>query len=198
MTWRLPPGWGWQRVDEAVTPTRSQVKPEEIPDDWLYLGLEHVHATTGEFRAVKAGGAAIKSTKFQFDDGDILYGRLRPNLRKCLVAAHPGICSTDLLPLRPVRPEAAYFIALQMRSELFTREVMRHIGGANLPRVNVADLLALSLPVPPPEKEERLFAAAASVLTLRSHLRAAQAAIDDVDLATTAHALGQGPGQLRP
>lgn len=192
MTWELPAGWGWQQVGDALTPVKAQVKPDDIHDDWLYLGLEHVQGATGEFGGVEAGGAAIKSNKFRFDSGDVLYGKLRPNLRKCIVATEPGVCSTDLVPLRPVRPEAAHFISLQLRSEPFTETVMRLIGGANLPRVNVKDLLKLPIPVPPSQDEDRLFAAAGSVSVLRRHVRAAQAAVLEVELAATAEALGFG------
>lgn len=192
MTWELSAGWGWQAVSDALTPVKAQVKADDIHDDWLYLGLEHVQSATGEFTGVDAGSAAIKSNKFRFDSGDVLYGKLRPNLRKCVVASRSGVCSTDLVPFRPVRPEAADFLALQLRSEPFTESVMRLIGGANLPRVNVKDLLGLELPVPPANDEERLFAAARSVSMLRRKLRAFQVTVLDVELAATAEALGLG------
>lgn len=192
MTWEVPTDWDWQQVGEALTPVKAQVKPDDIHEDWEYLGLEHVQGVTGEFEGVRAGGAAIKSNKFCFDSGDVLYGKLRPNLRKCIVATGSGVCSTDLVPLRPVRPEAAHFLSLQLRSEPFTESVMRLIGGANLPRVNLKDLLKLPIPVPPSQDEDRLFAAARSVSVLRGHLRAAQAAVLEVELAATAEALGLG------
>lgn len=192
MTWKLSEGWGWQLVGAAMTPVKAQVKPDDIHDDWLYLGLEHVQSATGEFEGVDAGTAAIKSNKFRFESGDVLYGKLRPNLRKCVVANQDGVCSTDLVPFRPARPEAAHLISLQMRSEPFTESVMQLIGGANLPRVNVGDLLGLSLPLPPANDEERLFAAARSVSMLRRKLRALQLTILDVELAATAEVLGLG------
>lgn len=190
MTWELPEGWRWQAVGDALTPVRTQAKPDDIHDDWLYLGLEHVQGATGQYEGVEAGGAGIKSNKFRFEPGDVLYGKLRPNLRKCVVASAAGVCSTDLVPLRPVRPEAAHFLSLQLRSEPFTESVMRLTGGANLPRVNVKDLMKLELPVPPSDEEDRLFEAARSASALRDKLRNLHAAVMDVELATTAQALG--------
>lgn len=192
MTWELPADWRWQRVGDALTPVRAQAKPDDIHDDWLYLGLEHVQGVTGQYEGVEAGGAGIKSNKFRFEPGDVLYGKLRPNLRKCVVANEGGVCSTDLVPLRPVRPEAAHFLSLQLRSEPFTESVMRMIGGANLPRVNIKDLLKLELPVPPADDENRLFEAARSASALRDKLCDLQAAVTEVELAATAEVLGFG------
>jgi type I restriction enzyme S subunit len=196
MTWELSEGWRWQTVGDALTPVRAQAKPDDIHDDWLYLGLEHVQGVTGQYEGVEAGSAGIKSNKFRFDPGDVLYGKLRPNLRKCVVAGETGVCSTDLVPLRPVRPEAAHFLALQLRSEPFTESVMRLIGGANLPRVNIKDLLKLELPVPPTADEDRLFEAARSASVLRDKLRLLHAAVTDIELAATAEVLGLA-GQAR-
>ena len=190
MTWKLPEAWGWRLVSEVLTPVKAQAKPDEIHDDWLYVGLEHVQSATGEYTGVEAGTADIKSNKFRFEAGDVLYGKLRPNLRKCVVATSAGVCSTDLVPLRPVAPEAAHFLAMQLRSEPFTASVMRLIGGANLPRVNIKDLFTLALPAPPPGEETRLFEMAESASSLRAALRALEATVTEVDRAAVAAVLG--------
>lgn len=190
MTWELPPGWRLRAVGESLTPVRAQAKPRDIPDECAYVGLEHVRSGTGEYEAIDAGHAGIRSSKFRFEPGDVLYGKLRPNLRKCIVAATAGVCSTDLVPLRPVKPEAAHLLAMQMRSEPFTARVMRLVAGANLPRVNVGDLLTIALPAPPEEDEDRLYAVAEAVASLHRVLRNLERSIVDVDLAATAEVLG--------
>ncbi len=190
MRWDLPEGWSYCQLGTELVPVRVQAGPDQLKDDWTYVGLEHVQTGTGEYRGVCVGSASIKSNKFVFDEGDVLYGKLRPNLRKCVVATTSGVCSTDLVPLRPKDPQAAHFLALQMRSERFTAQVMRRIGGANLPRVTVKDLLALDLPKPPPSEQERLFALARGVVELRESMRRAKESVDLVDLAATAVALG--------
>lgn len=190
MTWALPDGWAWRPIPELLTPVRAQARPDDIHDDWTYVGLEHVTSGTGEYEGVEAGTADLRSNKFMFEPGDVLYGKLRPNLRKAVVAREPGVCSTDLVPLRPVEPEAADLIAMQLRSEPFTAQVMRLIGGANLPRVNLRDLFGLSLPWPPRENEHRLYAVARGVVSLRLAQRSLATSVDEVDRAATAQVLG--------
>lgn len=181
MTWGLPEGWIWKPIAQSLTPIRDNAKPDEIHDDWIYVGLEHVSAATGEYEGVEAGTAGIKSNKFVFEPGDLLYGKLRPNLRKCVVANTSGVCSTDLVPLRPVDPAAAHFLAMQLRSEPFTASVMRMIGGANLPRINVKDLFTLALPAPPASEQHRFYAIANSLTCLRLAQRQLAAAVADVE-----------------
>jgi type I restriction enzyme S subunit len=190
MTWDLADGWNWQPLRHAVTPARNQIAPDSIDSAILYVGLEHVASGSGEYSGVPAGEAGLKSAKFQFSAGDLLYGKLRPNLRKCVVAQEDGVCSTDLVPLRPHFPEAAEFLAMQMRSQPFTDQVMRMIGGANLPRVSVKDLLTVRVGVPPPHEQQRLFDAVAASRALRSSLRSFERSVLDLDLATTAWVIG--------
>ncbi len=193
MTWQLPEGWRWTAVGDCLTRARSQVRHDAIKGDWLYIGLEHVQSATGEYSGVGAGEAGLKSAKFLFAPGDVLYGKLRPNLRKCVVAKETGVCSTDLVPLRPVDPAAAHFLAMQLRSEVFTTGVMRLIGGANLPRVNMRDLLGLSLPEPPDADKARLYELARSMVSLRQRQREVVFAVESAEASATAHILGLAP-----
>lgn len=193
MSWELPSGWEWERVSNVLTRVKSQVHPDEIHDDWIYVGLEHVQSCTGEYQGVEAFSAGIKSAKFKFEAGDVLYGKLRPNLRKCVVAREPGVCSTDLVPLRPADPAAAHFLSLQLRSEAFTSQVMRMIGGANLPRVNMKDFFTVDVPMPPAEDQQRLYSLARSVSALRDKQRALARTIDAAERAATGAALGLVP-----
>jgi type I restriction enzyme, S subunit len=192
--WQAPNDWDWLPIQELVSPQRRQVKPCDIESDARYVGLEHVVAGRGVYAAVPLADAGVRSAKFRFEAGDILYGKLRPNLRKCVVARDAGVCSTDLVPLRPRDSECAPLIALQMRSRGFAAVVGRLVAGANLPRVSLADLMNLSLPMPRLGERERLVELASQLEVawrvadeLESGLAALQEAIE-------AEALGMSVG----
>ncbi len=190
MNWELADGWSWQPLHDLVVPVRVQVAPSDIDPSWQYTGLEHVKPGTGEYEGIPAGEAGIKSAKYLFETGDLLYGKLRPNLRKCVIATNGGVCSTDLMPLRPTAPEAAHLLAVQLRSEAFTNRVMRMVGGANLPRINVEDLLTIEVPVPPEGERQRLYDSVSVAKDLRGAVRALERSILHVEAAATAWALG--------
>jgi len=76
-----------------------QVNPQATPG-LPYIGLEHV--PTGRFCTLATGVAGdAQSAKFLFQAGDILYGKLRPYLDKAVLADGAGVCTTELLVLRP-------------------------------------------------------------------------------------------------
>lgn len=185
-------GWAWTPLPEIVTVVRRTVQPDQITGDQIFVGLEHIRSNTGEYAGPPAVEASIKSNKFAFEPGDILYGKLRPNLRKCAVSRDYGICSTDIIPLRPADPDSAEFIALQMRSPKFTQKVMRMIGGANLPRINVNDLMKLELPVPPVSEEKRLYSGAVLLMEIKNCQRDLEMSIESLQEAAMQQAFGLG------
>ncbi|MBF6185076.1 N-6 DNA methylase [Nocardia farcinica] len=177
----------WVQLGKLVTPVRRTMKPENIENDDLYILLEHITAGTGEVTGIRAGECDIRSSKFAFEPGDILYGKLRPALRKCAVASHAGICSTDLVPLRPVIDGTSFLLAAALRSPTFTAEVLRLVSGANLPRVNVKELMTLSVPWPADNQIKDLERLARIVHEMRTTVARLSQGIHEVEtaLATT-------------
>ena len=118
------------------------VLPDSLTGPLTYIGLENIASDTGQL----VGSIAvedpfrIKSTKNVFNTGDILYGRLRPNLNKVWYADRQGICSTDILVIRPSGSNVlSAFYAYIMRSESFNTIVLRRVTGAQLPRPKLSD-----------------------------------------------------------
>ena len=142
-------GWTAQRLADLVVPARETAQPAHLPPETRYVGLEHVESKTGLHKSVALSDVHLRSGKFLFESNDILFGKLRPNLRKVAVATCSGVCSMDLIPLRPLDPVMSRLLAYQLRSSGFSAEVVRLVAGQNLPRVGLKDLLSLRIPVPP-------------------------------------------------
>ncbi len=79
-------------VDAKITVRKDPTKP--------YVGLENI-ASRGAHLTGWALASSSISTNSIFQAGDVLFGKLRPNLRKCVVVPFDGYCSTDILVLRP-------------------------------------------------------------------------------------------------
>jgi len=121
-----------------------------------YLGLDAIESNTGRLMEGVQGESA-KSTKWAFVKGDILYGKLRPNLNKVWLADRQGICSTDILVLRcHVHNAMAAFMAPVLLSPRFNREVLKGLTGAQLPRVRPSHLLSISVPLPPLDVQQQI------------------------------------------
>ena len=112
-----------------------------------YLGLAGVESQTGELSGVQeeANGQA-----FAYEQGDILYGRLRPYLNKVIVAENSGICSTEFHVMRvidtaTVLPE---YVAAILRSDLILSQTKHMMTGNTHPRISNDDVQNLYIPIP--------------------------------------------------
>src|SRR4051812_46675046 len=97
------------RLSDLCDCVSVQVHPATRGDD-VYVGLEHVG--TGRFVRANAGKASdVHSSKYAFQAGDVLYGKLRPYLDKAVLVDDSGVCSTELLVLRPKQGVDPRFLA---------------------------------------------------------------------------------------
>lgn len=113
---RLPGFEGeWEEV-KVITFVRirdCKVSPVEVSGDTPCVELEHIGQ--GDGRLVSHGTAArTSSIKYRFKPRDILFGRLRPYLRKWWLADRGGLCSTEIWPLvvNRERAKSGFFYAL--------------------------------------------------------------------------------------
>ncbi len=147
--------------NEAVVPARS-LQEEDI----LYIGLANIEARSGRCSPVVVSGAGLKSSVKRFVSGDILFAKMRPELRKvCLVSGdfEEGFASSECLVLVPKRGEAAgpyvmlpELIALLLRSDLVYGQIVHQVTGIGRPRLNKSAVMSVHLPVPGLRDQQRL------------------------------------------
>jgi type I restriction enzyme M protein len=147
-------------LGEIVEKVSDTIDPSSMPSGTPCVGLEHVGQGTGTLDGnVPDEPLALKSAKVRFAEGDILFGKLRPNLNKVWLATFAGICSTDFFALRVncerVEPR---LLQLLMLSPQFNEQVLSFVRGAQLPRVSYDDLVSIEIPLPPPEEQRRVVA----------------------------------------
>jgi type I restriction enzyme S subunit len=94
----LPAHWRVVRLGEVATLSTKAVDPANAGTK-RYIGLEHIEP--GNIRIQHWGKADdVRSLKTAFQQGDVLYGKLRPYLDKAVLAEWDGICSTDILVIK--------------------------------------------------------------------------------------------------
>lgn len=121
------------QVDPAATPSAA------------YIGLEHV--PPGRFWISRHGLAQeAQSSKFKFAEGDVLYGKLRPYLDKAVIAPSSGVCTTELLVLRPRSNVPSTYLAAVVHAPGFTEHAMSGVTGAHHPRTSWHHISEFELP----------------------------------------------------
>ncbi|MEE8536848.1 MAG: restriction endonuclease subunit S, partial [Acidobacteriota bacterium] len=120
-----------------------------------YVGLEHLITGSPDLLGTASSDFSI-STNNVFDRDDVLFGKLRPNLRKCVLAPFSGYCSTDILVLRPRVGTDPAFAANVMKSEHVFREAVATAVGTKMPRTSWNAIRELEIFMPPLPEQHRI------------------------------------------
>lgn len=156
----MKPGWTTVALGDVAEVRRTSVHPAHMRPDDPYLGLENIERGGRLLSVSTVAGEGVRSTKFRFSPGDVLYGKLRPNLAKILKVDFEGLCSTDILPIAVNSGIlSADFLAYYLYQPQVVAQAASRASGANLPRLAPAEFLALRIPLPPLDEQRRIAAA---------------------------------------
>ncbi len=133
----LPTTWVETNLGDVV-PYGTTVKAEPIdltPDTWV-LELEDIEKdTTKVLQRLTFAERQSKSTKNRFDAGDVLYGKLRPYLNKVTFAKEAGVCTTEIVPIKPNDAVNSRYLFHWLRHPKFLNYVTDVSHGVNMPRL---------------------------------------------------------------
>jgi type I restriction enzyme S subunit len=143
----LPEGWAVGCLGDVALQVRDTVRPEDIPKDLAYFGLEHLPRRSIAL-AEWSDASDIASSKSRFAKGDILFGRLRPYFHKVGPPPVEGVCSTDIVVVRPKSRVLASFVLGHVSSDEFVDHVSAASSGTRMPRTTWKDLAAYPIVIP--------------------------------------------------
>lgn len=172
--------WETVKLGDVASIDRRGVDPRVLPGDTYYLGLEHI-ARGGEIvGSSTVEQAELASTKFRFDRNHVLFGKLRPNLGKVARPEKSGICSTDILPIRPGPKLDRSYLVHYLRQPAVVDNAAAHASGANLPRLSPSALSWFGLPLPPVDEQRRIAAILDEADAIRAKRRSQLAHLDEL------------------
>ncbi|QSR26865.1 type I restriction endonuclease subunit S [Nocardioides aromaticivorans] len=157
---------------------RKGVDPSSVAPETLYLGLEHIERGGRIIGHDTVGGAELASTKFQFNPEHVLFGKLRPNLGKISRPDFAGVCSTDILPIRPGKDLDRDYLAHFLAQPSMVDFASSRTSGANLPRLSPTVLAKFPIPLPPLPEQRRIAAILDHADALRTKRRDVLALLD--------------------
>jgi len=150
----VPDHWRSTTLGDVAVVVRDRVDPKAVAPQ-RYLGLEHL--ASGR-RLISDWGSTddVKSAATPFIAGDTLFGRLRPYLQKGCLAPFDGVCTTEILVLRPLGSVDSRFLALLVCNDRVFHECVHLSTGTRMPRVSAKNLMGISVMVPPVEEQRRI------------------------------------------
>lgn len=156
----IPDSWKWVKLGDCTSYAQSKEKisPPEITNDMWSLDLEDIQKETGIILVkTLASERKISGDKVKFRKGQVLYSKLRPYLKKILVAPDDGICTPELVPFNVYGIDANY-ISYVLKSPHVDYIINTATYGVKMPRVGTDTMINLLIPLPPLEEQHRIVA----------------------------------------
>ncbi|MEX2165255.1 MAG: restriction endonuclease subunit S [Sulfuricaulis sp.] len=149
-----PPGWTPARFGDICNRAQDAASPS-ANGGRLYLGLEHL--ASGHPALVGRGKESdVRSGKTEFHKRDVLFGKLRPYLRKSVLVNEDGICSTDILVFRATEKSIPDFLCLLTHTDEFVGHAKATTSGVQHPRTSWASLREFRFHVPPLSEQRKI------------------------------------------
>lgn len=150
-----PPFSGYERTEIKIKYVADIISKKSAYEDTnvVYIGLEHIRSWTGEIiEDIEAKPEGLVS---EFKAGDVLFGKLRPNLAKVALTSFDGVCSTEALVLRPQKVVGAY-LRYALSEQTFIENVVGSTYGAKMPRASWEFIGSQRLSLPSAEIQKKI------------------------------------------
>lgn len=169
----IPEKWSLVKLGDVTNESKERFVPNgnEI---YTYIGLEHIES--GLNRISRTGlSSDVTSSKTIFRSGDTLFGKLRPYLKKVALSDIFGVCSTDILAIRPSKQIDPYFLCTVLSSDSAIYHSIESSAGTKMPRTSWKEMSSLNVMLPPIIEQKQIAAILSSV---DDAIQAKQAVID--------------------
>ena len=152
----IPENWVWVRLGDVTDyGIGKQTLSEKIPAGSLIVEMEDIEKET--YRLLdKNRERTPKSSKNSFVAGDVLYGKLRPYLKKVVVADESGFCSTEIIPFNGFGKINPQYLMFCMTSPFMLSSVNQLTYGMDMPRLGTNDAKNLLIPLPPLSEQQAI------------------------------------------
>ena len=96
----VPEGWTKSSLEEICSVSKKVISPSNMEKGRPYIGLEHMPRK--DFcLSVWGKSEDISSSKYEYKENDILFGKIRPYFHKVGFAINNGYASTDSIIMQP-------------------------------------------------------------------------------------------------
>jgi len=151
---KIPLGWEVVELDDVAKLNRQKYTPIQS-ESINYIGLEHINQEQGTIKGIGNSNDTL-SQKNCFNKGEILFGKLRPYLRKFYLAEIEGVCSTEILVIQ-AKDNILNLILFQIvKTEAFIEHSVSKTFGTKMPRTSWTILKEFKLALPPLKEQKQI------------------------------------------
>ena len=142
------------KFSDLVLIRNEKFDPKQNPSK-KYIGLEHLGQNSGMLLNF-GESSETQSLKSIFKKGDILFGKLRPYLRKYWKAEFDGVCTTEILVFEPKIETDSNFIFQLIQTDGFINASNSKSFGTKMPRTDWGIISKYRVCIPGPEERKEI------------------------------------------
>jgi type I restriction enzyme, S subunit len=125
--------WERKKLGDVVSNKSRKYNPEKESDSVKCIELEHLASETSNLLGY-IDGKQSGSIKNVFEKGDVLFGKLRPYLKKYLVAPFNGVCSSEIWVLTGIGISNEFLFRI-IQTNTFI-DLANQSSGSKMPRAD--------------------------------------------------------------
>ena len=144
-------GWKTAKIKDVAPEMPSK---EQLSGKIWLLNLDMIESNTGRIIEKVYEDVENALSVQSFDEGNVLFSKLRPYLNKVVIPDEPGMATTELVPLRP-EPSKLHkvFLSHLLQGNQFVNYANDIAGGTKMPRMPLTELRNFDCILPPMDKQ---------------------------------------------
>ena len=149
----IPDSWEWARFFSVVDIATNLVSPAQY-FNYIHIAPDNIEKVTGNLLKCRTVAQdKVTSPNHLFFKGQIIYSKIRPLLRKAVIAPFDGLCSADMYPLNTSMNKE--YLLQYILSDAFNIQVASAMSSrVKMPKINQNELSKVLIPVPPIREQE--------------------------------------------
>ena len=157
----IPEDWEVKEFGEFAYLSKNHINPQHSSKSYPCIELEHLSQETGILLGFVDSKEQL-SQKLIFSKGDVLFGKLRPYLKKFYFAEFDGVCTSEMWVIKSYNNSIGQFLFHLVQSNHFL-EIANQTSGTKMPRSDWKTVNYEQFPLPPLPEQQAIASALSDV-----------------------------------
>lgn len=151
--------WMERSWSDTVDISTNMVDPRNCQyGELFHVGPGNIESFTGRFynNVLKVKDSSLISGKFHFNKGDIIYGKINPQLAKYVIAPFEGLASADAYVLNTQNGVVQNYLFAILHTEDFYKYTVSVSSRTGMPKINRDELNIYSYMAPSESEQTQI------------------------------------------